>query len=71
MTIHGKPLKTRTVSAGRQRTEWQDNMPFVLYSFDGITIEYWNLAWYNNRKFLGRGENDMKIIRDNCSVQLM
>ncbi len=44
MTIHGKPLKTRTVSAGRQRTEWQDNMPFVLYSFDGITIEYWNLA---------------------------
>lgn len=26
---------------------------------------------YNNRKFLGRGENDMKIIRDNCSVQLM
>ena len=46
MTIHGKPLKTRTVSAGRQRTEWQDNMPFVLYSFDGITIEYWNLALY-------------------------
>lgn len=46
-------------------------MPFVLYSFDGITIEYWNLAWYNNRKFLGRGENDMKIIRDNYSVQLM
>ena len=40
----GKPLKTRTVSAGRQRTEGQDNMPFVLYSFDGITIEYWNLA---------------------------
>ena len=37
-------LKTRTVSAGRQRTEGQDNMPFVLYSFDGITIEYWNLA---------------------------
>lgn len=45
-------------------------MPFVLYSFDEITIEYWNLG-YNNRKFLGRGENDMKIIRDNYSVQLM
>ena len=40
----GKPLKTRTVSAGRQRTEGEDNMLFVLYSFDGITIEYWNLA---------------------------
>ena len=36
--------KTRTVSAGRQRTEGEDNMLFVLYSFDGITIEYWNLA---------------------------
>ena len=36
----GKPLKTRTVSAGRQRTEGEDNMLFVLYSFDGITIEY-------------------------------
>ena len=42
--LKGKPLKTRTVSAGRQRTEGQDNMPFVLYSFDEITIEYWNLA---------------------------
>ena len=40
----GKPLKTRTVSADRQRTEGQDNMPFVLHSFDVITIEYWNLA---------------------------
>ena len=40
----GKPQKTRTVSAGRQRTEGQDNMPFVLYSFERITIEYWNLA---------------------------
>ena len=39
-----EPQKTRTVSAGRQRTEGQDNMPFVLYSFERITIEYWNLA---------------------------
>ena len=53
------------------QSEAEDNMLFVLYSFDGITIEYWNLAWYNNRKFLGRGENDMKIIRGNYSVQLM
>ena len=37
------------------------------YSKLGIDV----VIKYNNRKFLGRGENDMKIIRDNCSVQLM
>lgn len=32
-------------SISRQtKNRGQDNMPFVLYSFDGITIEYWNLA---------------------------
>ena len=37
------------------------------YSKLGIDV----VIKYNNRKFLGRGENDMKIIRGNYSVQLM
>ena len=47
-------------------------MLFVLYSFDGITIEYWNLNIdIIIENFLERSENDMKIIRGNYSVQLM
>ena len=59
----GKPLKTRTVLADRQRTEGQDNMPFAVYSFDRIIL-------FKEGRIVGQGTFEELLHTDSYFMDL-